>query len=81
MAESENRNIVEMHGCIVCAKLFNMLVIYTPDGNFLNCTVTGTGGHRVPDEHHPLVACDTHSAGEINAAYGRWQSNLKQKAT
>ncbi|HEX7557369.1 MAG TPA: hypothetical protein VF338_12140 [Leptolinea sp.] len=80
MTKSENRDAVEMHGCIVCARLFNVLAIYNPDGKFINCTVTSAGGHRVPDEHHPLVACDTHSAGEIEAAYQRWLSNRTQNA-
>jgi hypothetical protein len=40
----------------------------------VDCTVTSPGGQRVPDERRPLVACDTHSAGEIEAAYKRWQS-------
>ena len=44
---SENKNVVEIHGCIVCAKLFNLLVVYTPDGKLLDCTVTSPGGHIV----------------------------------
>ncbi len=71
---SENKNIVEVHGCIVCAKLFNMLVVYTPDDKLVDCTVTSSGGRRVPDEQHPLVACNTHTATEIESAYKRWQS-------
>jgi len=74
MTELENRNTVEMHGCIVCARLFNMLVVYTPQGRMLDCTVTSSGGHRVADEQHPLVACDRHSSREIEAAYQRWLS-------
>lgn len=70
----ENKNIVEIHGCIVCAKLFNILAIYTPDGKLVNCTVTSPGGHIVPNERRPLVACDTHSTAEIESAYKRWQS-------
>ena len=76
---SENKNIVEIHGCIVCAKLFNLLVVYTPEGKLLDCTVTSPGGHIVPDEHHPLVACDAHTAAEIESAYKGWQStNAKE---
>jgi|GEM_PF-5840249 len=29
---SENKNVVKIHGCIVCARLFNILVVYAPDG-------------------------------------------------
>jgi hypothetical protein len=74
MTKSENVNVVEMHGCIVCAKVFNILAVYTPDGKLVGCTVTSPGGHRVTDERHPLVACDIHTAGEIETAYKKWQS-------
>jgi hypothetical protein len=63
-----------MHGCIVCARIFNILAVYTPDGRLVGCTVTSSGGHCVPDERRPLAACDTHTAGEIETAYKRWQS-------
>jgi hypothetical protein len=49
MSKSENKNVVEVHGCIVCAKLFDILVVYTPDGGLVDCTVTNPGGHIVPD--------------------------------
>ena len=71
---SENKNVVEIHGCIVCARIFNILAVYTQDGKLVDCTVTSPGGHCVPDERRPLVACDTHTAGEIETAYKRWQS-------
>jgi hypothetical protein len=71
---SENKTVVEIHGCIVCARIFNILAIYTPDGRLLDCTVTSPGGHCVPDDRRPLVACDTHTAGEIETAYKRWMS-------
>ena len=71
---SGNKNTVEVHGCIVCARMFNVLVVYDPDGRLVDCTVTSPGGHCVPDEGWPLVACDTHTAGEIETAYKRWQS-------
>ena len=71
---SENKNVGELHGCIVCAKLFNILAVYTSDGRLVDCTVTSPGGHIVPDERQLLVACDTHTAEEIEPAYKRWQS-------
>ena len=58
-----------MHGCIICARIFNILAVYTPDGRLVDCTVTSPGGHRVPDERQPLVACDTHTVEEIETAY------------
>ncbi len=72
---SENKNVVEIHGCIVCAKLFNVLAVYTPQGTLLDCTVTSPGGHIVPDESRPLVACDSHTKVEIESAYNRRQSS------
>jgi hypothetical protein len=72
--KSENHNIVEVHGCIVCARLFDILSVYSPDGGLVDCKVTSPGGHRVLDEGRPLVACDTHTAGEIEAAHRKWQS-------
>ena len=71
---SKNKNVVEMHGCIVCARIFNILAMYTPDGKLVGCKVTSPGGHCVPDEKRPLVACDTHPAEKIESAYKRWQS-------
>jgi hypothetical protein len=71
---SENNTAVEMHGCIACARTFSILAVYTPDGKLVGCTVTSPGGHCVSNEERPLAACDTHTAGEIEAAYKRWQS-------
>ena len=34
---SENKNVVEVRGCIVCAKLFD---IFAPDGRLVDCAVT-----------------------------------------
>ncbi len=71
---SENKKLVEIHGCIVCAKIFNILAVYDSDSKLVDCTVTSPGGHRVLDARRPLVACNTHSAGEVEIAYKRWQS-------
>ena len=68
---SDNKSIVEQHGCIVCGKAYNMLVIYSPSGKFIDATVTSPGGHRVPDDRRPLVACDRHSAQEIQNALAK----------
>jgi len=76
---SENKAVAEIHGCIVCARLFNVLAVYTPEGKLVDCTVTSPGGHIVPFERRPLVACDTHTAGDIEAAYKRWQSRNDKK--
>jgi hypothetical protein len=80
MTISENKNVVEIHGCIVCAKLFNILAVYTPDGRLVDCIVTSPGGHIVPDEQRPLVACDTHTEEEIESAHNRWQSTMGKES-
>jgi hypothetical protein len=71
---ANNKNVAEIHGCIVCAKLFNILAVYDPNGKLVNFAVTSPGGHRVPDKQHPLVACDTHSSAEIDSAYRKWEN-------
>ena len=71
---SDNKNVVESHGCIVCARLFSVLAVYSPDGRLVGCTVTSPGGRIVPDPRQPLVACDTHTASQIDVAYEKWQS-------
>jgi len=65
---SNNANVVEQHGCIVCGKIYNLLVIYNPEGKLVDCTVTSPGGQRVRDAHWPLVACNQHTETEINTA-------------
>jgi hypothetical protein len=61
----------EMHGCIVCGKLYQMYVIYDPDGKFVGSKIMSAGGRSVHNVFHPLVACATHSSDEIKAAVDR----------
>ena len=68
---SDNSNVVEQHGCIVCGKVYNLLVIYAPDGRLVDSTVTSPGGHPVRDAHWPLVACDRHTEEEIRVALAK----------
>jgi len=69
---SEDKKAVEIHGCIVCARVFNVLAVYTPDDKLVECAVTSPGGHCLPNKGQVLVACDTHSVEKIEAAYKRW---------
>ena len=46
---SENINRVEPHGCIVCGRTYDMLVVYAPDGRMVDCTVTSPGGQPAAD--------------------------------
>ena len=68
---SDNANVVEEHGCIVCGKVHTLLVEYTPNGQLIDCTVTSPGGRRVSDAHWPLVACNKHTPKEIETALAR----------
>ena len=68
---TDNTHVMEQHGCIVCGKVYALLVAYAPDGRLVDCTVTSPGGRRVPDGHWPLVACDKHTQSEIDAALAR----------
>jgi hypothetical protein len=68
----KNKTVIERHGCIVCGSIYNVVAIYTPDGRLVDCTVTSSGGHCMPDERQPMVVYDFHNVGEIETAYNRW---------
>ena len=70
---TNNKIVDEIHGCIVCANLFTVLVVCTPEGGLLDCTVTSPGGHIVQKTNHLLVACDSHNETEIEDAYNHTQ--------
>jgi hypothetical protein len=65
---SDNSNSVEQHGCIVCGKIYTLLVLYDPQGRLVDCMVTSPGGQRVMDPDRPLVACSRHIQAEIKRA-------------
>ncbi len=46
---SDNVNRVEPHGCLVCGRSYDMLVVYSPSGRMVDCTVTTPGGPRAED--------------------------------
>ncbi len=75
---SDNFNRGEQHGCIVCGKLYDMLVVYSPSGTMVGCTVTSPGGHVVADPTRPLVACDRHSQKEIDKALTTHYPGMEQ---
>lgn len=61
----------EMHGCIVCGKLYELYVVYDASGKFVDCKVMSAGGRRVPDAERPLVACDRHTDEQVERAVER----------
>jgi hypothetical protein len=65
---TENVTKGEMHGCIVCGKLYQLYVVYDSAGNFIDSKVMSAGGKKVLDVKRPLVACETHTAVEIERA-------------
>jgi hypothetical protein len=65
---TDNTHVIEQHGCIVCGRVYTLLVEYAPDGRLVDWTVTSPGGQRVPDAHWPLVACNKHTQSEIDTA-------------
>ncbi len=65
---SDNRNVMERHGCIVDGRSYDVLVVYDPRGKFIDCKVMSGGGHCLKGYGRPIVACDRHSQQEIDAA-------------
>lgn len=66
MSNRETR--VEMHGCIVCGKLYQLYVLYEPNGKFYDFKVMSPDAKPVRHAHRPLVACKTHSDDQVEAA-------------
>jgi hypothetical protein len=58
----------ELHGCLVCGRIYSLYVSYTPQGRFLDCAVMDPDGQRVQDERRPLVACKKHSVDQVETA-------------
>jgi hypothetical protein len=69
----------EHHGCVVCGKLYQLYVVYSPSGKFIDCKVMSPGGKRVPSNVRPLVACEHHSQPQIEAALVRFPPGGKRK--
>lgn len=61
----------EMHGCIVCGKLYQLYVVHDAGGKFIGCKVMTAGGRVVPNPTRPLVACERHTQKEVEAAVER----------
>jgi hypothetical protein len=61
----------EMHGCIVCGKLYQLYIVSDEMGRFVGSKVMTAGGKLVPNSKRPLVACEKHSKAEIESAVVR----------
>ena len=66
MSDRETRD--ETHGCIVCGKPYQLLVVYDANGKFIDFKVMNAGAKPVRHAHRPLVACQKHGDEEIEAA-------------
>jgi hypothetical protein len=76
---SENANRIEQHGCIVCGKLHTMLVVYSPSGRMVDCTMTSPGARVVPDKNRPLASCNSHSEAEVDFALAKHYPGMEQE--
>lgn len=68
---SETTGKGEMHGCIVCGKLYQLIVAYDSNGNYIGSKVMTAGGKEVKGAGRPLVACERHTNDEIARAVER----------
>ena len=69
MAEKKAKG--EMHGCIVCGKLYQLIVAHDSSGNYIGSKVMSGGGQEVKGYGRPLVACESHTAEVIKRAADR----------
>lgn len=58
----------EVHGCIVCGRLYELYVVYDAHGRFLDSKVMTAGGRTVVGNGRPLVACEKHTEDEVTRA-------------
>ena len=74
----DNFNRVEAHGCIVCGKIHQLLVVYSPAEIMVAVTVISPDGQVVPDKDLPLAACSTHTGDEIERALSSHYPGMEQ---
>lgn len=60
-----------MHGCIVCGRVYQLLVAYDANGKYIGSKVMSAGGKEVSLINRPLVACEKHTEEEIERAVDR----------
>jgi succinate dehydrogenase/fumarate reductase-like Fe-S protein len=69
----------ETHGCIVCGKLYQLYVVYDENNKFLGGKIMSAGGRLVEHPRRALVACETHSEAEVEAAVVRVYGEQKEE--
>ena len=68
---TEKQISTEPRGCIVCGKLYQMLVVRDAQGKFTDAKIMSAGGRVVPHPERPLAACESHSDEAVKSAVGR----------
>jgi hypothetical protein len=68
----------EMHGCIVCGKLYQLYVVSDSKGKYVDAKLMSAGGRLVQHLRRPLVACDVHTDEQVQKAVERAYSPQKQ---
>ncbi len=75
----DEKRIGEQHGCIVCGKVYNLLVIYDRSGGLVDFTILSGDGKRISGYKKPLVVCKSHSEKQIQNALERWEMKSKDR--
>lgn len=76
---TDNQTKGEVHGCIVCGKLYQLYVVYDADGNYVGSKMMSAGGREVKGVNRPLVACEKHSDVEVERAVQRVFGNQREE--
>ena len=76
---SETKAKGEVHGCIVCGKLYQLLAAYDSNGKYIGSKVMTAGGRAVEGYGRPLVACEKHSPDEVARAVERVYGKPKEE--
>jgi len=61
----------EMHGCVVCGKLYQLYVVTDASGKYMDAKVMSAGGKLVPHAQRPLVSCEAHTQEQVDLAVQR----------
>jgi hypothetical protein len=74
-----DRKVGEQHGCVVCGKVYELLVVYNDDGTLKDFTLIFGDGRPIFRYEKPLVACNSHSETQIQDALKKWESKSQDK--
>lgn len=69
----------EMHGCIVCGKLYQLYVVNDANGGFVDAKIMSAGGRIVPHASRALVACEKHADAQVESAVVRAFGSQKEE--